>query len=47
MMILGTIKCLKKREFEFLAGLNSESDEVRGRVIGKEAFSSIVKYLSM
>ncbi|KAJ0095159.1 hypothetical protein Patl1_15752 [Pistacia atlantica] len=31
----------KKRVFEFLAGLNKELDEVRGRVLGKESLPSI------
>lgn len=31
----------KERVFEFLAGLNKELDEVRGRVLGKETLPSI------
>ncbi|XP_031263274.1 uncharacterized protein LOC116121458 [Pistacia vera] len=31
----------KERVFEFLAGLNKELDEVRGRVLGKESLPSI------
>lgn len=45
-MLLNTIRRLKRAEFDFLAGLNSEYDGIRIQILGNDPFPSLSEVYS-